>query len=77
MLRWPMCLLACHFFVDVANSLFSTFMIGNREDVQMTCEEVVNGLRTLHPSDFDYSNMEARGLGTPFRVDRCSYGNAR
>jgi hypothetical protein len=28
--------------------LFSTFMMGSREDVQMTYEEIITGLRTLH-----------------------------
>ena len=27
----------------------------------MKYEEIITGLRTLRPSDFDYSNMEARG----------------
>jgi hypothetical protein len=36
-------------------------MIGSWEDLQMTHEEIIVGLRTLGPSDFDYNNIEARG----------------
>src|SRR5262244_1723234 len=34
---------------------------GSAADLYMTCHEIITGLRTLRPSDFDYNNLEARG----------------